>query len=587
MAEDRTLRQLITRENVARLAGPQFFERGERYHAAGNVRSIMQHGNAIFATVEGSENYEVRFAAVSDELRHECSCPVGQDGEFCKHCVAAALAWIETGPGDHAVDSDPRGPTSIVKLDDVRPWLLEQSAGVLADLLLETAERDSRLREKLLRRAALATAKGIDLKAYRRAITAATRTGGFIEYGGAGSYADGVREAIEPVRELLAENPQHAAAVVELVEYALRRGTDALENADDSDGEISGLIRELEGLHLEACHAAKPDPEELATKLFEWEIADHWDVFYSAADTYADLLGEPGLATYRRLAEAAWKQLPELRPGDQVDYESNRHRLTSIMELLARRSGEVDAVAAIKAKDLTSPYCYLEIAQLYHGAHRYDDALAWAERGQKAFPKQIDPRLLEFLADCYHSRERHEDALALIWGMYQSQPSLVSYQRLKHHAEVAGTWAHWRERAIAKLRDSIPAPSSKHGQRLWQGPYESSAATLVRIYLWEEAIESAWSTAQQQQLPRTLWLELARHREKTHPADAIPIYLAEAEALIAVTDKRAYMGAVGHLVRVKALCLALDRVADWNATIARLRLAHRAKRNFIAAAAGL
>jgi len=75
---------------VQQLAGGASFERGEIYAAEGRVRSLVMHGDALTATVRGSEDYAVRLAVKDDALAHACSCPVGADGGFCKHCVATA-----------------------------------------------------------------------------------------------------------------------------------------------------------------------------------------------------------------------------------------------------------------------------------------------------------------------------------------------------------------------------------------------------------------------------------------------------------------------------------------------------------------
>ena len=52
--------------------------------------------------------------------------------------------------------------------------------------------------------------------------------------------------------------------------------------------------------------AARPDPETLAARLFEWGLHSEWETFYGAATTFADVLGEGGLAVVRKLAEEVW-----------------------------------------------------------------------------------------------------------------------------------------------------------------------------------------------------------------------------------------------------------------------------------------
>lgn len=231
------LSRVLTGDVVKQLAGPASRQRGQSYVAGGNVRSLVLRGDTLIATVTGTREYVVKLAAADDRLTYRCSCPVGAEGGFCKHAVAVALSWLnasrsgKTKAGDTAL---------LVTLDDLRPRLLQQPAEKLADLLLDVATRDDRLRKKLLREAARASRKGFDFSTYRKAIDRATRTGGFIDYGAAGGFAEGVREAAEPLRELAQEG--QAATAVDLVEHALGRVEKALREADDSDGEIGSVL---------------------------------------------------------------------------------------------------------------------------------------------------------------------------------------------------------------------------------------------------------------------------------------------------------------------------------------------------------
>ena len=197
-----TLGRLLTPKQIKHLAGERSFLRGRDYCDGGHVRSLVVHGDTLTATVCGTHDYAVRLAVKDGSLQHRCSCPVGADGGFCKHGVAVALAWLGANSADGSPARKKSRPepddTLIVRLDDLHPWLLEQPPDKLAGYLLEVAERDDRLREKLLRAAARATAKGLNLTAYHRSLERATRTGGFIDYYGAGGYAEGVREAVAP-----------------------------------------------------------------------------------------------------------------------------------------------------------------------------------------------------------------------------------------------------------------------------------------------------------------------------------------------------------------------------------------------------
>jgi len=149
---------------------------------------------------------------------------------------------------------------------------------------------------------------------------------------------------------------------------------------------------------------------------------------------HADVFGAEGLAEYRRLAEAEWARVRQLSPGDGDDEKHGRRfRITSMMEALARQTGDPEALVEVKRRDLSPPYSYFQIAEIYREAGQYDKALDWAEEGQKAF-SQRDSRLVEFRAREYHRRGRYDDAMKIIWNQFVESPFLKNYQELKAHA---------------------------------------------------------------------------------------------------------------------------------------------------------
>ena len=76
-----------------------------------------------------------------------------------------------------------------------------------------------------------------------------------------------------------------------------------------------------------------------------------------------------GLVAYRRCAEAAWAHVPQTRPGEKDPEEYGRNfRIKSIMETLARQSGDIEALVAVKARDLSSAYAFLQIMEIYRDA---------------------------------------------------------------------------------------------------------------------------------------------------------------------------------------------------------------------------
>lgn len=343
---------MLSERIVAGLASARSFERGVRYLQDGHVGPLRVSGARVSATVQGAESYAVTLTADAGRLRFACSCPVGREGAFCKHCVAVALCWVR----EHGSAT----PT----LDDARRYLDGLPAASLVELLIEHAHDDERLARRLL----LLTTRpeggaAIDLVSLRALVNQAFAYHGFVPYREVWGFVQGIEETIDLLDGLLADG--RAGEVVELVEFALAAVEQSLEGIDDSDGLMSGVAERLEVLHLDACRSAAVDPVVLAGRLFAREIEGHWDIFDRAVLRYAEILGESGLARYRELAEECWATVPVLAPGDgsRRSYGS-RFRITRIMEALAELSGSLADQIAVRERDLASGYSFLQIAEL-------------------------------------------------------------------------------------------------------------------------------------------------------------------------------------------------------------------------------
>jgi len=585
----------ITAAALRRATDDRYYKRGEDYFRRELVYSLLTDGDEIVAKVHGTRDYKVRLWAEDGEPAGECSCPMGDMGVFCKHMVAVGLAHLAGGgPAmpSGGRDAEParrakRQAKPKVTLDDVREYLLRQEPIGLVEIIMQQVEEDDRLRESLLMQVARQCPGGLDLATFRAAIDAATDSGadGFVDYRQAYSFTSGIDNVVASIAELL--DAGHAAEVIELTEHALGRCEDALGHMDDSDGGMMPILERLQELHHAACQKARPDGETLARCLFQWEIEGAWDTFYGAAETYADVLGDEGLAVYRELAQRLWDQMPQLGPGDECDHEGPRFQLTSIMESLARTSGDIEQLVAVKARDLSLPYHYLQIAETYRDARLADKALEWAEKGLQAFAgKRSDSRLEDFLADEYHRRKRHDDAMTLIWDQFAGKMNLGSYQHLKKHADRSKQWPAWRDKALAAIRESLDkqkqkaSPESEDRWQSWRRPVDNSV--LVEIFLWERDAEAAWREAQTGGCSDSLWMLLAELREKEHPADAMAIYQRQIAPIVDRKKNDAYREAAKLIRRISKLMGRLDRQDEFPQYLRLIRATHKRKRNFMA-----
>jgi uncharacterized Zn finger protein len=240
------------------------------------------------------------------------------------------------------------------------------------------------------------------------------------------------------------------------------------------------------------------------------------------------------------------------------------------MEDLARAEGDVDALVAVLARDRSSGYRYLLIAEELLAAGRTDEATGWAERGLAAFPEHPDSRLVDFVCDRYGEAGRHEEAVRLAWETLEDSSRLEAYQRLARVASRPGLWESWRERAHDLLRQG---PETMLGGR--------DRSELVAALLWEDEAEEAWREAREGDCRRDLWLALARRREGDHPADALEVYRTQIEPAISHSDNHTYAGAVEWLEKVQAVFRRLGQEDAFDELVGEIRQRHRAKRNLI------
>jgi tetratricopeptide (TPR) repeat protein len=578
------------------IAGDRYYQRGLDYFKRGHVVSIEVVADTIHAVVRGTEVYSVEIEGKADRLDFQCDCPLGEDGEFCKHCVAAALAWLRrddhgsepAAEGKSSRKAQPRTTPRKITTQDIARVLGSTDKATLVELILEWSQDEPGLRAKLDHHTALAMGPEAAVHQARLSLEKAIRIRRFVEYHAAGGYAGAVHSAVDLVEKLLRSG--HAAPVIELSEAALRWLAAACGNIDDSAGRMTELMERLQEIHLRACETAKPDPVALAARLFRAELLAEYGEFHDSAERYGHILGPEGTTAFRKLAAAEWAGVPvpdsEASPGlahsMRREERRNDYRITSIMMSLARQSGDVEQLVSIMERDLSSAYQYLRIAETYQAAGREDKALEWAEKGVAAYPERTDGRLRLFLAGEYQRRDRHQEAIRIAWLEFLDRTGIESYKLLERFARRDDDWKEWRERALRKIRRELAGRNAKRSNAaVFQWPHKSlDRSLLVEVFLYEGKLEDAWREAQDGGCSEFLWLRLAEARSATNPEDAIPIYFRQAEAGIENAPGHRYDNAVKLLERAAELHRRVGRSGAFREHVDALRAKYKAKRNF-------
>lgn len=536
------------------LAGGRVFARGQSYFDSGAVDILSFEPSRVLARVAGTEDYRTVLFGQGSEIRCECSCPAFEREGICKHVVATALA------ANAAAASGETGGT----LMQVRDYLKSRSVDALVDMVLDLAERDRTLLRKLeIAAAAIGADDGALEKRLRKTITDATRAAGFVDYWDVPGWAAGVNDVLDLLAEL-ASGP-HASCVLRLADHALSRIEDAVEAIDDSDGHCSLLLARARDIHLEACRVARPEPVALAQDLFLRETEGEYDTFTGAAALYADVLGEPGLAEYRRLANDVWEKLPPRTRGAADGSSFDYFTLASILDFFAERDGDAETRIALRTKNLSSPWAYLQLAAFCRECGREEEALRWAEEGLWLFEDdRPDGRLVFFTVDLLLKAGRKADAEAHLWRAFERAPDRSLLDRLR---ELGGEAA--MRRAVEHLRRAL-ADSESTG---WHSPSE----LLIGIMIDEKKFGEAWSIVRDHGASQPTKDSLARASEATFTEEALAFYAERVEELARTGGNRAYGEAATLIARMGTLRNAAEQAAY----LVALKERHGRKRNLM------
>src|SRR5215472_965816 len=549
----------FTEADIRQAAGSRSFERELGY--LGAVEDLEIGSTEITATVYGNSAYQVAVAFGGERLRGGCTCPQGQEGAFCKHCVAVALSVLQIGD-----DLPRRLEAAQAQRQALESWLGSLSKEELLAELLGLLDDDRDLRRRFELRAASVNA---DAAAVRRAVRKliALPGSGYLEHGEAYAYAHDVSEAATAIDELTAAGG--AAEAIGIAREALGLLTEVYESVDDPSGRVGLAVEELLDAHLRACQAAPPDPASLGDYLAELLLSGDSGIEPDIGD-YAELLGEAGAAAFRSRAEAAYAGHPD---GWQERY---------IMEAVLRADGDVDALVAFYAADLDDRGLgHLRIARALDEAGRGGEAVDWAERGVRDAARP-DDQLVEYLAGQYAAAGRDDDVLSLRRERFQSQRTLATYQALRRATTASGTWSAERSRALDLLREDARAARAQAGSNL---AYRASWAwgggpVLIDALLDDGDLDAAWAEAQDG-VPEVQLLRLADASITARPADALAVYRRAIGPLKRLTGDNAYRRIAALLLSARACHEALGTTDEFRRYVALLRMDQKRKRNLM------
>ncbi|HYW91961.1 MAG TPA: SWIM zinc finger family protein [Gammaproteobacteria bacterium] len=531
---------MIDKVTLYELAGPASFARGENYFRDGRVALSRRDANGFEGRAEGTASYRLWLRDDPDEVRWDCDCPMAAQGNFCKHLVAAGLAWLAGAATGEPQPPQPREDTLLVRLK-------EQPAERLAEWLHGAAMNDPALARRL--RLQLAD----DPDEVKRALSAMLTARGFLDYRRSLDYAVQLEAPLDLLTDMLASDPDRCLA---LTEYALSRLLRVLARADDSAGGIGDRIGEFAELHARAVAAAGVDGKQLAKSLFQLKKKDDWGLFPLAA--YWDALGAAGQGAYAGRVRREYAALPSVPAGPASAHWVSEYPVRSRYEELVRMEGDFDALIELLARGLSSGHGYQRIVAACREHGRDALALQWAERALKADPRFPGTRTMA--AEEYRKAGLDEEARELLLAELVERPDPQAWAGLRkaageHH------WPALREQALAGL--------AAREREILDGPCD--ATVRIRLLRLDGDTDAARALAGAHAAHPDELDALAEDVAGTHPAQAAAFLRRAISARLEHADARDYAAIVPRIRRAADL----DAGPDTEAWLQEIRRRYR------------
>ncbi len=266
-----------------------------------------------------------------------------------------------------------------------------------------------------------ATSEAGDLSQLKAEIDRGLRTSRYLGYRESGGWAMQARPIVEAIGDAAGSSP--TAELVLLIERAIGHVVKVILKADDSDGLIGDLARELLDLHARACDAGNADPIKLARWMVRFRFDDQ-DFFEVDPVRHADALGDLGLAAYCREV----KQRVEAGGGDSFV-------ATYAQERMAVLDGDTEALVGLLGGDLSRRYQFIRAFEAMAELGRDDDVLSWATRRIAETSGWQVAQLYDLAAGVHTRLEEEQKVLRFRREQHQRMPSSSTYSLLRPAAE--------------------------------------------------------------------------------------------------------------------------------------------------------
>ena len=430
-------------------------------------------------------------------------------------------------------------------------------------LLVSSAESH----EDVMRAVRLAAADESErLAVLKRAVDDGLRTRRHLDYWGSSSWARDAAPVVDALAEEVTTAP--SAELVVLFQRAAGHLVKVILRADDSDGMIGDLSRDVLDLHRQACAAGVPIRRR-------WRSG--WSGSRSTTRTSSRSIRSPmPTRSGTRVSPCTGARSPSAPSLPTQRSIGPRRCATSTeafrasppsMPLNAWRSSTATSIGSSSCSVVTChlPTSFTRVAEAMVELGDPDDALRWARRGIAETSGWQVAKLYDLAADLVADANDLDEVVELRRHHHERMPSASTYATLQVAASAVDTWAVEVDQARAVLAERDPAG-------------------YIDALLADDEADEAWAVAANgdREILASQWLRLAEAREPTVPGDAMVVYLRLADDVLVRADKRAYRDAVRHLNAARRAATAADRTDELTEHLEVLRERNRRRPSFMA-----
>ena len=569
-------------EEIYRRAEPSSLERGQSLYKKGQVKNLRKKGSSISATVKGQSNYLVMLSQTGQKIINSCTCPAASYQDFCKHCVAAALAAnneadIPEGTPVSAKKTPKKEKTDPDQL--VKELLASKPQDELIEIVMGYIREDNTELKKWRLRAELAS-KPPSPSEIKKMITKALPMRDIWEYRKVRQYFEQAESLFETIGQAISTLPVEEQWKLAL--HAITRLNKALERIDDSNGDRYGLEYTLSTTLIELFAQLPWEDEQKAQWLLDHIDNKDLDLFPNIPDDF-----NPSESVYEVFRGKCYQQLEKMatnKPTQKSELFEYRWQIRRYCQPLIDHASKTDnwrehcsllGLVADSHRDL------LTACRICLDHDEPFDAEDWLIKAKKRCNDEKD------LKDCAlveveirAALDQSTNAWQIAWQLFEEDPSFKNFIDLKAIEQRIGVHDKELNKKVEHLLLKICQPSPRPAF----GRYTPAARDdILAFYLYQQQFDQALTWAKKHASASQYLIKLAKAIIKQQPEDGVELYRQAIASEIEQTNNQAYQQAMALLLQLEKQFKQQDIPLNLFAQLVQtLSQTYRNKRNMMA-----